>query len=294
MFKLDDALAAAKGKIRGQYYAHIKKQDGTQITTEVAPNWVEKHFTKEAISIVQRVAMELKETHELENGSSVQYYTDISREEFGTFQDMEVGKIRYLPERVKIDKEGNEVILEEMFKGLVKTPEGKWRRVILPLEWMEENTSKKRLQWIKKNCAGHGFVDIPEGANNQNTDLIQNKNLPLTKYRQSDLHGSRACVTFSAASALHHVGFPVFAKNLANKFITSPNYHMIQYKYIMDMYYMNDCIDIGLRRKIYFIKIKNPKKNGIHLQIQRKIFCRLLLLYPVMVSWIMLLPLLGI
>jgi hypothetical protein len=85
-------------------------------------------------------------------------------------------------------------------------------------------------------------------------------NRAIAKYRQITIHAVRACATFSAASAFHFAGYPIFANNLA-KHILRKEYHLVdQYRFIMDMFNKNEYIDDGLRKQLYFTKIKKPKQ----------------------------------
>jgi hypothetical protein len=51
------------GKIRGEYFAIVEKEDGSKKEYQVANNWVEDNFTAECLSVVQQIAQETREVY---------------------------------------------------------------------------------------------------------------------------------------------------------------------------------------------------------------------------------------
>ena len=210
-------------KSRATYEAAIPNADGTTQKVKVANDWVQANFTKEALSIVQRVHKESREEYiDKYSGRKEKGYLSLHRESelednfhlevtnllTSVVDRRQVSKIRYLPPRTKVTDEGD-IELPGKWKGVIKTPDMDEVEIVdLHDEWVEENISesfKKMLMSLHgKNTAG--FILIPEGENEKHKDETYSflPDAPETKYH--NIQGEHRCVLGSAASGLHFLG----------------------------------------------------------------------------------------
>ena len=221
---------AKPGFIRGEYHAMVEREDGTTKTFAVATNWVEQHFTAEALAIVQQIEKETKETFKdkfsarTESGYlSLEKEVAQQRKVSGkvVVDTRQISKLRYLPGKMIRRANGNMRWHPELWKGVIKNPTSQEVEYVeLTPEWVALNISPEFQTMLKelRDPKTEGYVLIPEGSNEAHEEgTVQFlDNAPPAKYwNKSGNPRNKRCVIDSVASGLYHLGHISLAKRIA-------------------------------------------------------------------------------
>ena len=219
------------GTLHGAYESCVITEEGGIQVLEVAPDWVAGTISDEAREIVHRVATDWNERHvNIEGRTETGYLTlvgnDDKKEEYVLFDDRQVSKVRYLPEkkiRTALDKEK---ILPERWRGVIRGVDGSPDEFVwLQIDWITETLSEEFIGFVKstRDTGTDGYVRIPEGSveDHKRQMLLRNApdGAPKLKYQQrkgSIGDNDRTCVLKSVASALSFLGYERLAFYLCN------------------------------------------------------------------------------
>ena len=200
------------GKVRGVYEAVVLKKDGKETKpVPVDTWWVEQNFTAECLSVVQRIGTETA-IHYRHPGTTRTEYGYVPLEDRDALEDYEtdalqISKIRYLPEKKKIDGQGREYTLKPKWRGLIQTNiYSKIEYRDLEDEWVKKNIRPGFIELLKDVAVNNRYLLIPEGACNSHlpSSGIFPDNAPIAHYSCVNVAGR--CVYSALASGLHHLG----------------------------------------------------------------------------------------
>jgi hypothetical protein len=209
------------GYVRGEYIALVEKEDGTTKKYRVASDWVEENFTPEALSIVQQIEKETKETFKDKNSSRTESgYLSLDskvvqkRKLQGKLivDKRQISKLRYLPGKFMRRPNGNMRWHPEMWKGCIIDPKtNEVEFVELSPEWIALNISTEFQNMVKdmRDPDKEGYILIPEGSNHvrdKETYSFLNNSPPAQYWNITKDSSDRRCVIDSVASALFYLG----------------------------------------------------------------------------------------
>ena len=210
-----------RGKERGRYKALVTIEDkksidhGKTILYHPTNDWVEENFTKESLAVVQAVARETETVYKLQGTSKTEKgFLPLSKKmKYKRGQvDLQISKIRYIPQREIKNALGETVLRSEAWHGLIQTRrDDVAEQIALDHDWVLENIDanmRKFLKEVRVKDGFNGFVFIPEGDNEAHAPGVVQflANAPNTQYHNKEL-GSRRCLLDSAASGLFFKGY---------------------------------------------------------------------------------------
>ena len=211
------------GQLKGNYEICVHYSDKTSKVVKVANDWVENNFSKDFLSVVQRAAMEAREKIvDKDSNRSLTGFISL-RNEMGNhvWENRQISRIRFVPSK-KVKEGLSEVDREAFWQGAIIIPETtSYKMVKLTQKWMNENISKefqKLLREMRTNEKKY-FIPIPEGDNDRHMDgvIVYERDAPYAKYyKPLEEQGERRCVSDSAASALHYLGFTNLSRILSS------------------------------------------------------------------------------
>jgi hypothetical protein len=179
-----------KGKIRGNYKAliTIKDEHGEPIKHNiyhVSNDWVEDNFTKESLSVVQRIALQTQEVH-FDKVLDKNEHGYLSLDKEGkkyvlTNTDLrQISKVRYLPLK-EVRNLSEKKFLTGRWQGIIHTRNKgeKVEFVDLDEEWVNKNFTKEMRQLVMdlRIEERNGYVSILEGANELKDAVSEEKRL---------------------------------------------------------------------------------------------------------------------
>jgi hypothetical protein len=226
-------------KLKGAYLLKVQivgKED--LLTIPAVSKWVEQNFSKKALATAQKtffdaltqqpITTDGKEVVEYEAG-----FVNVENEnKYVLIDDNEINMLKYIPEKdtsaggetkyekemivtkggkkkkvFKLDKDGQKIpitdtVIEAHWKGYCKKT-----KKLVPLEeaFVFDNFTPGFIEQVKKMAGKTCFISIPPGNSKRQDNVPMHLQTgPDVKFQQQE--GQKTCLTFSFASALHHVG----------------------------------------------------------------------------------------
>jgi hypothetical protein len=182
---------------------------------KVANDWVESHFTEEALAVVQRVQSESKVRYSDKDSAETEHgFLSLKNENKRNkykYDDRQVSMIKYLPAKVVRNLAGQNVKKDAIWKGIIVSKNGASEFVTLEQDWIDKNIDKTFQEFLKelRDKNKEGYVRIPEGANDKHEEGTYRFHTaaPLAKYWCKRNSGpNRKCLFYSLASGLYHLG----------------------------------------------------------------------------------------
>ena len=207
--------------VRGTYEAQVVQEDGKVKNWVVANDWVEDNFSKECLTIVQRVALQSAKVYQDKNSSKTErgYLSLADEPNYNKLKidERQISQIRYLPPKKKRNLMGEWEYLPHKWKGIIQTKlSTEVEFVLLEDSWIKRNIDiqfRQMLMNLRKEDQ-KGYVPIPEG-DNKTHDSNSFKFLPdapkAKYYNDNTDTNKRRCVLDSTASGLYHIGFKSLA-----------------------------------------------------------------------------------
>jgi hypothetical protein len=237
-----------EGPLKGHYTLEITRDDGSKTMVVAENDWVEAHYPREVLEIVQDKAyekMELMETTDKSDEAKRRGFFVVEGTEMVDVEGCGIGvkldddiinRIKFVKERQSLagpifekdtkgeyvkDRKGNCVRMEREERTIKARWVGysnKTKRIInLETKWVEANFDKKFLSQIKNmSTKSVAFVAVPPGD-----DKVHEKGSfealaigPKIKYLQKE--GERTCMVYSMASVIHDMGAKQLASEIRN------------------------------------------------------------------------------
>jgi hypothetical protein len=191
--------------------------------------WVQENVSSDAVEILHCVSKDWNEKHtdsdgRMENRFSTLQGMDKKKKDGKEIQmeynydDRQISKIRYVPEKIIKTSQGKDKILTERWRGLIRgIDRGPDKFVWLEWEWVQKELSEEFIGFIKstRQSGTEGYVRIPEGlAEDQTQQMLKIKpqhDAPVLKYKRCGTieETDPSCVLKSAASALSYFGYMI-------------------------------------------------------------------------------------
>ena len=139
------------------------------------------------------------------------------------YDNRQISAIRFLPAKTIRNSKGEESVLNEKWKGIIKGINNEGDEfVFLEQEWMDRNVSEAFQEFVRSTRASgvDGYVRIPEGApcahDEKQVAGLKTENAPTLQFTQAKTWNDRSCVLKGAASCLWHLGEKRLANILCN------------------------------------------------------------------------------
>ena len=216
------------GTLHGKYEAYVVTPEGEKKYFEVLGDWVRKNISEAAREVIHRVATDTNFRLTDKHGRTEHGFLSLDGND-GTdaiFDHRQISMIRYIPPKVKVNDDGEEIRHPQKWRGAIHTEKGREAEFVdLPQDWMDSNISEDLQKFIKSiwEIGSEGYVRIPESAPADHKEedlklLLNGKDAPRLKYRRGGTisNGDRSCVLKGAASCLHYLGYKRLAFALCN------------------------------------------------------------------------------